>query len=61
MVAARPERHFEFFAQAHQNTLAIATLATSKKARPDCSGAGCEVQGKLEVLEKSAVVSSFAV
>jgi hypothetical protein len=73
MVAARPDGHFEFFAQAHQKSLATATLVTShsgksghktgthKKARPDFSGAGCEVQGKLEVLEKLTVVSSFAV
>jgi len=45
MVAARPDGHFEFFAQALQKTLA------HKKARPDFSGAGCEVQGDLEELE----------
>jgi hypothetical protein len=55
MVAARPDGHFEFFAQGFQKSLA------HKKARPDCSGAGCEVQGNLEVLEKLTVVSSFAV
>ena len=27
-------------------------LGAHKKARPDFSGAGCEVQGNLEVLEK---------
>jgi hypothetical protein len=61
MVAAGPDARFEFFAQGHQKSLAAATLATSKKARPDCSGAGCEVQGNLEVLEKLTVVGSFAV
>ena len=61
MVAAGPDWHFEFFAQAHQKSLAAATLATNKKARPDFSGAGYEVQGKLEVLEKLTVVGSFAV
>jgi hypothetical protein len=73
MVAARFVAGFEFFAQHRQKSLATATLVTShsgksghktgthKKARPDFSGAGCEVQGKLEVLEKLTVVSSFAV
>jgi hypothetical protein len=28
MVAARPDGHFEFFAQAHQKTFAAATRAT---------------------------------
>jgi hypothetical protein len=32
-----------------------------KKARPDFSGAGCEVQGNLEELEKLTVVGRFAV
>ena len=32
-----------------------------KKARPDDSGAGCEVQGKLETLEELTVVGRFAV
>jgi hypothetical protein len=55
MVAAGSDGRFEFFAQVRQKTLA------HKKARPDCSGAGCEVQGNLEVLEKLTVVGSFAV
>jgi hypothetical protein len=46
MVAVRSGAGFEFFAQQRQKSLA------HKKARPDCSGAGCEVQGKLETLEK---------
>jgi len=46
MVAAGPGGRFELFAQGHQKTRA------HKKARPDDSGAGCEVQGKLETLEK---------
>jgi hypothetical protein len=69
MVAARSAAGFEFFARCHQKSLATATLGTSpynkasahKKARPDFSGAGCEVQGKLEVLEKLTVIGSFAV
>jgi hypothetical protein len=32
-----------------------------KKARPNFSGAGCEVQGNLEELEKLTVVGRFAV
>ncbi len=36
-------------------------LGAHKKARHDFSGAGCEVQGKLEVLEKLTVVGRFAV
>jgi hypothetical protein len=35
MVAARPDGHFEFFAQAHQKTLAAATLATSQPDKLD--------------------------
>jgi hypothetical protein len=73
MVAARSVAGFEFFAQHRQKSLATATHVTSpsgksghqtgahKKARPDCSGAGCEVQGNLEVLEKLTVVGRFAV
>jgi hypothetical protein len=55
MVAARFAAGFEFFAQGDQKSLA------HKKARPDFSGAGCEVQGKLEVLEELTVVGRFAV
>jgi hypothetical protein len=44
MLAAALGCVFEFFAQAPQNSLA------HKKARPDRSGAGCQVQGKLETL-----------
>jgi hypothetical protein len=63
MVAAGLAAGFEFFARAHQKSLATATHATSlwypslaptnahKKARPDFSGAGCQVQGKLGDLE----------
>jgi hypothetical protein len=69
MVAARADTGFEFFAQPRQKSFATATQETSqhdkpnahKKARPDFSGAGCEVQGKLEVLEKLTVIGSFAV
>jgi hypothetical protein len=46
--------------QANQTKSTVKTSA-HKKARPDFSGAGCEVQGKLEVLEKLTVVGSFAV
>jgi hypothetical protein len=35
MVAARPDGHFEFFAQPHQKTLAAATLATSQLDKLD--------------------------
>jgi hypothetical protein len=55
MLVAGPGGRFEFFAQVHQKTRA------HKKARPDFSGAGCEVQGNLEVLEKLTVVGRFAV
>jgi hypothetical protein len=55
MVAVGSNGGFEFFAQAHQKSLA------HKKARPDHSGAGYQVQGKLETLEKLTVVSGFAV
>jgi hypothetical protein len=55
MVAAGFGRGFEFFAQPRQKSLA------HKKARPDFSGAGCEVQGNLEELEKLTVVGSLAV
>jgi hypothetical protein len=55
MLAARSGAGFEFFAQLCQKSFA------HKKARPDFSGAGCEVQGDLEVLEKLTVVGSFAV
>jgi hypothetical protein len=64
MVAAGPDRDFEFFAQPYQKSLAAATHATSqiasrhKKARRE---AGCKVQGNLEELEKLTVVGSFAV
>jgi hypothetical protein len=55
MLAVSLAERFEFFAHNRQKSLA------HKKARPDCSGAGCEVQGKLEVLEKLTVVGRFAV
>lgn len=55
MVVVRSAAGFEFFAQQCQKSLA------HKKARPDCSGAGYEVQGKLETLEKLTVVGRFAV
>jgi len=55
MVAAGPGGRFEFFAQGHQKRRA------HKKARPDDSGAGCEVQVNLEDLEKLTVVGRFAV
>jgi hypothetical protein len=69
MVAAGPDRGFEFFAQSCQKSFGAETSATTqsdkafthKKARPDCSGAGCEVQGNLEVLEILTVVGRFAV
>ncbi len=66
MVAAGFAASFEFFAQACQKSLGTGAQATSsgtkqtpiKKARRE---AGCEVQGKLELLEKLTVVGSFAV
>jgi hypothetical protein len=70
MLAAWPDGHFEFFAQAHQKTLTAATLETSppckkrnttlahKKARRE---AGCEVQGKVREPETLTVVGRFAV
>jgi hypothetical protein len=73
MVAARSVHDFEFFAQPHQKNLRPCNAGdmrlsaadnkriAHKKARPDFSGAGCKVQGNLEVLEKLTVVGSFAV
>jgi hypothetical protein len=66
MVAAGPDRGFEFFAQSCQKSFGAETSATTqsdkafthKKARRE---AGCEVQGNLEVLEILTVVGRFAV
>jgi hypothetical protein len=59
MLAARPDGHFEFFAQPHQKSLHPATWGTSgadelhrrKKARPDFSGAGLKSKGNLKYLK----------